>query len=187
MGRRAAEEYERFTDVCTIFCEAEAEEVRRLVEASAQRFGLSRRGPSKDGEWKKAVLFSQDAKMTINLSRYVGGGTSGARGKFNRVILGTTTFFQDVRKRKAQRDEAMHILDGANTILGCVGEPFFSDEHYALIFAVAAAGQGLVFDGEGLLDGAGRLVIDRSGRGDIQVFSVPSQSDADPRPKKTRT
>ena len=48
----------------------------------------------------------------------------------------------------------------------------FSKElgHYELVFAIARAMDGVIFDGQGMLDGKGKLVLDQSGQHDIQVW-----------------
>ena len=102
-----------------------------------------------------------------------GPGFAGPGRQFNKTILGTGNFFKDVPiKKKDVRQGVLDHIYGTEVILGCTGEPSFAVDlgHYKLIFGIANVMGGLIFDGQGMLDAHGKLVLDKIGQSGLQVF-----------------
>src|ERR1019366_6890352 len=111
-----------------------------------------------------------------NKTKFVRAGFKGPQGAFNRVTLGTCTFFRHVRVRpKEIRECLLSRISATQMLIGCVATPAFSAElgHYHLVFGIARAMDGMIFDGQGMLDADGRLILDRSGRHDVSVWTRP--------------
>jgi cell wall assembly regulator SMI1 len=167
--------YPVFDRVCTIFCPVQKHDATlACVKAVAPARKPSVRGGA--AAWKAITLKDATGVLVLTRTRFVRGGFKGAPGAFNRVIVGASTFFRHVRVRPKQiREEVLRRISETNMLIGCVATPAFSADlgHYDVVFAIARATNGMIFDGQGMLDASGTLILDRSGRHGLRVWAPP--------------
>lgn len=89
---------------------------------------------------------------------------------FSRLILGTSTFFRHVNVTPVERRE--RVLDAVYRCqfsVGVVASPEFDEEerHFDMIFEIAKSLDGLIFNGSGMVDADGLLVLDHEGNFDV--------------------
>jgi len=89
---------------------------------------------------------------------------------FSRLILGTSTFFRHVNVTPVERRE--RVLDAVYRCqfsVGVVASPGFNEDekHFDMIFEIAKSLDGLIFNGSGMVDADGLLVLDREGNFDV--------------------
>ena len=89
---------------------------------------------------------------------------------FSRLILGTSTFFRHVNVTPVERRE--RVLDAVYRCqfsVGVVASPGFNEDekHFDMIFEIAKSLNGLIFNGSGMVDADGLLVLDRDGNFDV--------------------
>jgi len=89
---------------------------------------------------------------------------------FSRLILGTATFFRHVNVMPMERRE--RVLDAVYRCqfsVGVVASPGFNEDekHFDMIFEIAKSLNGLIFNGSGMVDADGLLVLDRDGNFDV--------------------
>jgi hypothetical protein len=68
-----------------------------------------------------------------------------------------------------RRGRRAYALVEAGRTLRPVGGPELG--HYRLLFGIAGITNGLIFDGQWMLDAHGQLVLDKFGQSGLQVFS----------------
>jgi len=89
---------------------------------------------------------------------------------FSRLILGTSTFFRHVNVTPVERRE--RVLDAVYRCqfsVGVVASPEFNEDekHFDMIFEIAKSLDGLIFNGSGMVDADGLLVLDNEGNFDV--------------------
>lgn len=89
---------------------------------------------------------------------------------FSRLILGTATFFRHVDVMPMERRE--RVLDAVYRCqfsVGVVASPGFNEDekHFDMIFEIAKSLNGLIFNGSGMVDVNGLLVLDNEGNFDV--------------------
>lgn len=89
---------------------------------------------------------------------------------FSQLILGTSTFFRHVNVVPVERRE--RLLDNISRCqfaIGITASPEFSEEerHFDMIFEIAKSLDGLIFNGSGMVDADGLLVLDNEGNFDV--------------------
>ena len=89
---------------------------------------------------------------------------------FSRLILGTSTFFRHVNVTPVERRE--RVLDAVYRCqfsVGVVASPEFNEDekHFDMIFEIAKSLDGLIFNGSGMVDADGLLILDNEGSFDI--------------------
>jgi hypothetical protein len=165
-------DYFRFDRSCTIFCREKEEKVKAYLTLRAKNMQLEETGKGKT--WSQLALRHGSTVLTINRSVFVGPGFAGPGRQFNKTVVGAGNFFKDAPiKDKDVRQGILDHIYGTAVILGCSADPAFSPElgHYKLLFGIAKITSGLIFDGQGMLDAHGELVLDKFGQSGLQVFS----------------
>ena len=89
---------------------------------------------------------------------------------FSRLILGTSTFYRHVNVMPVDRRE--RLLDDISRCqfaIGITASPEFNEEerHFDMIFEIAKSLDGLIFNGSGMVDADGLLVLDNEGNFDV--------------------
>ncbi len=173
--KRKPPDYPVFDRVCTIFCPSEKHDATlACVGAVAPALKPSVRGGV--AARKAITLNNASGVLVLTKTRFVRAGFQGAPGAFNRVILGACTFFRHVRVRPKQiREDLLRRISETKLLIGCVATPAFSADlgHYDLVFAIARAMNGMIFDGQGMIDARGTLILDKSGRHGLRVLPPP--------------
>lgn len=90
---------------------------------------------------------------------------------FSRLILGTRAFFQHVNVTPIERRK--RVLDAISRCqfsVGVVASPGFNEneKHFDMIFEIAKSLDGLIFNGSGMVDENGLLVLDKEGNFDAE-------------------
>ena len=88
--------------------------------------------------------------------------------EFSKLILGTYAFFQHIKGPPEvieRRGRVLGAISNCQFALGVVAFPEFSetDKHFEIILAITAALDGLIFNGSGMVDQKGLLVLDNDG------------------------
>jgi hypothetical protein len=114
------------------------------------------------GEWEKLVLKGEKSTLTLNSMEHEKPGD-----QFSEVRLGLHNLFWNVKTDSLERRKT--VLDAiASCVLaiGVVAEPTFeeSEGHFECILDVAKIVEGVIFNGNGILDSEGRLLLDQEGR-----------------------
>ena len=115
------------------------------------------------GRWRDATLRAGGVELRLHRSRFVRPGFRGPAGVFNKVILGTATFFRDGRATPTRERVLAHV-ERTLELVGCVCEPEFTAAAHAAVFAIAGATDGLIFDGRSMLDPKRRAILTRRAR-----------------------
>jgi hypothetical protein len=169
---RSSAPYPLFDRACTIFCRAmKPDGVVEHVSSIVPNLRVRVRGGAKT--WNAITLHHATATLVLTKTKFEGPGFKGRAGTFNRVTLGAGTYFRRVRVRPAAiREQLLAQISATELLIGCVASPAFSVElgHYSVVFAIARALSGLIFDGQGMLDGDGKLVLAATGQHGIQVW-----------------
>jgi hypothetical protein len=176
MTKKAAQ-YPRFDRACTIYCLKRNDVVVECLKNHLATLDL--RVEKSRGAWRRITLRHADATLTLNKTRFVRPGFKGPDGAFNRVVMGTSNFFRTVRVHRVEtRQSLLKAISETDMLIGCVAEPAFSAElgHYKLVFRIARAMNGLIFDGQGMLDAEGKLVLDKTGKHGLVVWSADELS-----------
>jgi hypothetical protein len=92
--------------------------------------------------------------------------------KFSKMILGMHNYFRNVDTRADSNKE--HILQKVGETklaVGVVGQPEFSEEdgHFDYIFSVTKKIDGMIFNGEGMLDYKGDMILYGDGSFDYEM------------------
>jgi hypothetical protein len=112
-------------------------------------------------EWDGVPI--QTGGSSIKLSRWV---RTEAGDPFCRMVLGTHNRFRTVRTdaTEAQRRVLDSIAD-CKSAIGVVAEPEFDmyAGHLDLIFGIARELDGIIFNGSGMIDSDGKMILDLEG------------------------
>ncbi len=90
---------------------------------------------------------------------------------FSRLILGTSAYFRHVPVTPvARRDRVLDTISRCQFAIGVDASPTFSEEerHFDMIFEIAKSLGGLIFNGSGMIDENGLLVLDGEGNYDAE-------------------
>lgn len=141
---------------CTIYLPVLSyERVWNVVRDSGLPFSID----GSISDW--SVLTARDDESTLTLSS-LKRATPG--DKFSRLILGTFNFFNRIESAPSERRRLIkESVAKCQMMVGARGRPSFSDEHMDLIFAIAQTCDGLIFNGSGMIDGAGHLILNSDG------------------------
>lgn len=104
--------------------------------------------------------------MTLNRKVRLKPGDS-----FSKMVLGLHNYFRQVNtSAEAIKREVLDRVSGMELAIGVVAEPEFVEEagHFDYIFGIAAAVDGIIWNGEGVLNADGQLLLD--GEGNCEVM-----------------
>jgi hypothetical protein len=149
-----------FDRVCTIYCLVAPDDLTAALGEAAAPFTI-RATPR--ARWRDAILRADGVELRLHRSRFVRPGFRGPAGVFNKVILGTATYFRDGRATPARARVLTHV-ERTLELVGCVCEPEFDAAAHAAVFAIAGATDGMIFDGQSMLDPRRRAILTRRAR-----------------------
>lgn len=151
------------TEYCTILSSTIAYNavLDRLRQVSSAPVGVI----GEAGRWQKLVLKGKESTLTLNSMEREGPGD-----QFSSMMLGLHSLFWNVKTEAADRKKI--VLDAiASCVLaiGVVAEPAFdeSEGHFECVLDIAKIGNGVIFNGSGILDSEGRLLLDQEGHFDL--------------------
>jgi hypothetical protein len=85
---------------------------------------------------------------------------------FSKIILGAANFFRRIKTEAvANQNYLKDSIFKTTLLIGVVAEPELTEEtgDFDLIFAVAESCDGLIFNGSGMVDASGDLILDDTG------------------------
>lgn len=94
------------------------------------------------------------------------------RDKFDRTSLGLSNFFRIIQGGPERiREFLIHAALAAPWLIGVVADPGFSDDegHFDCLFAMTAWLPALIFNGSGMLDPTGHLLLDAEGNSEADL------------------
>ena len=144
------------SDNCTIYCvEPNYEEAIHALCSVVSREKLKITGaPTK---WSKIVITGTGSTLTINSMKRGKPGDS-----FSKLILSTNNYFRNLQRGEPKSKAALlsHV-SSCNFILGIVASPSFNEtgKHHDCIYSIARALNGVIFNGEGMIDADGNKII----------------------------
>ncbi len=134
------------SDACTIYLDRiNYSKVREIIEAVATS-PVEVIGDA--DKWEKITVRGQSTLTFAAME-----SRPHERDEFSDLILGTRTFFQRV--------ETAHTSLKASVITAV------SECQFAIVFAITEAFGGLIFNGYGMVDQNGLMVLDKDGNSDL--------------------
>ena len=134
---------------CTIYCTVlNRDEIARLLHShfpsSSPTFGDSMEVQGSQGS----------LRLTVKAFNESGDD-------FCRIILGIRAFVKRIDGSASARQDLVGHLDKSDLAIGVVAEPAFdADERFhAVVFAIAKALDGVIFNGHKMLDANGRTLL----------------------------
>lgn len=114
-----------------------------------------------EGAWSRVRL--RGRRATLVFTSLVGEEPA---GRFERLVQDARGYFAAIPTRHVlRRDMILDHLAGCRLILGVVAEPEFDEEegHFDWLWAIAEATDSLIFNGAGMVDAQGKLLLGADG------------------------
>ncbi len=150
---------------CTILCPRD--EPERLIE-SVKRL-VDGRGELEIGgtpcDWNSITLRSLGSSLVLNRRVHRHNGDD-----FSRMMLGLLNYFREVTTpHEETKERVLRGLDDVSLAIGVVAEPSFDEEagHFELIFGLAEEFDAMTWNGSGVLDPTGSLILDGDGESEL--------------------
>lgn len=129
------------------------------VWTSVKNSGLAFNTEGSISSWSRIEISDGYALLTLSALPKKAAGD-----KASKVLMGTINFFQQVSSAPPGRKERIiDSVEKCRMIVGARGVPKFSDSQMDLIFDIALGVGALIFNGSGMIDGEGRLLLDADG------------------------
>lgn len=115
-------------------------------------------------KWEKIVAEHQEWTFSLTNMRRVEPGD-----KFSKLILGTLNFFYKINTDATHNKERIiKLVESSVWVIGIMVEPEFKEEagHFECIFKIAELLDGLIFNGIGMIDKNGLMILDKDGEYD---------------------
>lgn len=110
-------------------------------------------------EWSRITISDGDTTLVLSGLKRVGPGD-----RLSKILLGTINSFERIASAPADRKRLIAVaVAKCQMIVGVRGRPMFTDAHMDLIFDIAGACEGLIFNGSGMIDPEGRLILNYEG------------------------
>jgi hypothetical protein len=146
---------------CTILCPADEPErvialVRKLVGGRG-RVALA----GKPVDWTSITINSPEASLVLNRRVFRENGD-----EFSKMLNGMWVYFDSVKtERKEIKAHVQRRIEEHALAVGVVAEPEFVEEagHYDCIFGLAAALDAIIWNGNGVLNAEGQMLLDSDG------------------------
>lgn len=114
--------------------------------------------------WESATVRGSDATVTFNPLLKVRPGD-----QFSKIVLGAANFFRRIKTPAISNQTYLkEFLFDTKIIIGVVADPELMESagHFDLIFDVADECEGLIFNGNGMVDPSGNLLLNNEGEYD---------------------
>jgi len=151
------------SDACTIYVNrVDYSKVREIIEAVSTN-PVEVIGDA--DKWKQITVRGQSTLTFAAMER-----RPHEHDEFSTLILGTYAYFQNTKTDfEAVKDRMLTSITGCQFALGVVGRPAFDEQekHFDIVFAITEAFSGLIFNGYGMIDHNGLLVLDNEGNSDL--------------------
>ena len=150
-------------EACTIFCRvSEYETIYRLINQKLPNIQLD----GNSNLWRKIHVSSSKCEMVLSSLVQIQPGD-----RFSKIILGSLCYFENIKTNALRnQDHVLDLLTYCEMIIGVVSIPEFVDEDDTseVIFGICEKTNGLIFDGDGMIDSNGKLVL--GGRGEYDYL-----------------
>jgi hypothetical protein len=148
---------------CTIYSPGVNHEV--IVDVVRERFiSCTIEIIGSEKKWHKIMVRDQAWTFTLSSMERVEPGD-----EFSHLILGTLNFFRNVETSSpGNKQRVMKLIRDTHWAIGIVVEPEFKDEagHFDCIFEITELLGGLIFNGWGMVDENGLMILDKEGKFD---------------------
>ena len=150
---------------CTILCPTDEPE---RVLGFVRQFFDGRGGVTVEGEsrnWAAVIIESGDAKLILNRRVFDRPGD-----EFARMRSGMWSFFNQIQTEHAAiKTSVLARVEEYALAIGVVAEPNFDEDagHFEGIFGLAAELDAIVWNGNGVLDAEGSMILDGDGDSEI--------------------
>ncbi len=142
-------------------------ERKAIVEGLRNATNLPIKISGNDDSWESLLVTAPRATLTFNaLLRNEPGD------QFSKTVLGGANFFRRVNTdAKNNQSFVKDAILNTKLIIGVVAEPELAEDagFPDLLFEAAHRCDGLIFNGEGMVDTSGDLLLDKQGRYDRVV------------------
>jgi len=150
------------TNTCTLFVPAlDYAGLLEAVRMTATHVDVV--GP--ETQWSQVVVHGQRSTLYINALPYQTPGDA-----YTQVYHGMYGYFSNVRTQAVvNQQRVLAHLQACRAAVGFVASPGFEEEdgHYHCVFQAARRLNGLVFNGNGMLDPWGRAVLNGDGSAEV--------------------
>ncbi|MHC4874887.1 MAG: hypothetical protein ACYTGL_00225 [Planctomycetota bacterium] len=142
---------------CTIYCQSEIQDL--IARELPTLFTSVKRETNKLG-WSVLEASEKDASIRFTCRFFRERGDD-----FCRLLLSTCTFIESGKwQTTTRKNEAIRHVEACEMAIGVVAEPGFeSDDRFnSLVFAIARAGEGVVFNGTDFLDKNEKCILSQA-------------------------
>lgn len=135
---------------CTIYCRIlNVEEISSILHSYF---------PSSDGDVKRSMqVYGTSGSLRFSKKQFRERGD-----EFSRLLLSTSAFIDSLPNTdSSKKDNLTSHIYSCKLVLGVVADPTFdADDRYTLaVFAIAKALEGVVFNGQEMLDANGEILV----------------------------
>jgi hypothetical protein len=107
----------------------------------------------------------KEGNLQVSIKKRIEGGDS-----FSMMILGAWNFLRNIEtKYDKQKKELIHRVSECETAIGIVTNSNFTetDERATFIYKLMEMFDGIMFDGQGMTDKNGKLILDYDGSSEV--------------------
>lgn len=153
-------------DYCTLMC---AKSDPALAFSTLSKFVTAGRDAltveGKPEDWRKMTVVRDGATIVVNSLKPQAGSR-----EFSRLIMGMHSYFRKIATPAAAvKEDVLKRVSQCRYALGVVAEPEFVDDanHFDYIFGLAEALDALIWNGSGVIDIGGRIVLESTGNSEM--------------------
>jgi hypothetical protein len=142
----------------TIFSSKNFDEILNYVEKT-------RLTKVKDSDLMTFEANYPEGNLQLSIKKQIERGDS-----FSMMILGTWNFLRNIEtKYDKQKKELIHLVSECETAIGIVTDSNFTetDERATFIYKLMEMFDGIMFDGQGMIDKNGKLILDHDGSSEV--------------------
>jgi hypothetical protein len=150
---------------CTILCPADepGRVVALVKDLVGDRGVIAVEGD--DADWSSIAIAADHASLVLNRRVFERPGD-----EFARLQSGMWSFFNRVETpHVAIKADVLEKVEGIALAIGVVAEPKFDEEagHFDCIFGLASELGAIVWNGNGVLDAEGSMILDGEGNSEV--------------------
>ncbi len=119
----------------------------------------------KDSDVKTFETNYKEGNLQVSIKKRIEGGDS-----FSMMILGTWNFLRNIETNyDKQKKELINRISECETAIGIVADSNFTetDERATFIYKLMEMFDGIMFDGQGMIDKKGKVILDHDGSSEI--------------------
>jgi hypothetical protein len=119
----------------------------------------------KDSDVKTFETNYKEGNLQVSVKKQIEGGDS-----FSKMILGTWNFLRNIETSyDKQKKELINRVSECETAIGIVSDSNFTeaDERTTFIYKLMEMFDGIMFDGQGMIDKNGKIILDHDGSSEL--------------------